>query len=534
MAIHKPEEPRPPIQRSFLRFWFPWVVLGAAAIATEALWMHRSLLRERRILGFWVIGLAAAGLLALWLLAFSGLRWWIRLGLFLTALAACDIALRQLHLHDDLLRFAGITPASVQDETLESHRRQQSGGALLAIDLTQHPNDCPGYRGVHRDGVVIGPPLARDWNANPPRLVWRQPIGAGLGSFAVVGNVAITLEQRRDREAVVCYDQETGRERWVYDYPAFYRHTQGNGPRSTPTVAGSDVYAYGATGKLICVDGNTGRLKWSADTMRDNDNLIYGLSGSPVVAGQVVIVNPGAQRPSAAGRALTAYDRTTGQVVWQTGSTPAGYSSPMTATLAGAEQLVLLDGEALTGHDPTTGEQYWQFPWAETFQGINVAQPSVIDGDRIFISSGYSVGCALVQVSKHGGQWTAERLWRNTSMHCKFSSPVAFDGHLYGLDEGILVCVDAKTGKRKWKEGRYGNGQVLRTADLLIILSENGQLVLVEATPTTHHQLAKFPVLDGKTWNVPALVDGRIFVRSDTEMACYDLRANRSANGELR
>jgi outer membrane protein assembly factor BamB len=527
--MDKPQKNPPPVRRSFWRVWFPWLVLGAAAIAAEALWMQKSLPRPQRVQGFLILSLGTAWLLALWLLTFSGYRWWLRLGIFLPALLIGDFTLQQLNLRDDVLRMVGITPATAQDEALEQDRRRQSGGTLEPIDLTERLGDCPGYRGPRRNGIVVGPSLARDWSATPPRLLWRQPIGAGLGSFAVVGNVAITLEQRRGRESVVCYDKDTGRERWVCSYTAFYRHTQGNGPRSTPTISDGDVFTFGATGKLVCVEGKSGISKWSVDTLVDNENLAYGLSGSPLVYDQLVVVNPGSQHGHASGRALIAYDRTTGKVVWQAGSTTAGYSSPMLASVAGVPQVVLVDGDTLTGHDKSTGALLWQFPWAETHQGINVAQPLVLGGDHIFISSGYSVGCALVGVMPTGERWSASQAWRNTAMHCKFSSPVAYQDHIYGLDEGILVCVEAKTGKRKWKEGRYGNGQMLLADDLLAILSETGQLVLVEATPQGHRELAKFQVLEGKTWNVPALVDGRIFVRSDTEMACYDLRADRSA-----
>jgi outer membrane protein assembly factor BamB len=526
MAMQKPEEEQAPARRSFWRFWLPWVVLGAAAIAAEAVWIQPSLARAQRIYSLWIVWLIVTILLTFWVAAFSGLRWWLRICAILIALVVANAADRQLHLREGVLRIVGIAPASPQDEALESHRRQQGAAILEAIDLAARPGDCPGYRGTLRDGIVTGPPLARDWSATPPQLVWRQPIGAGLGSFAVVGNVAITLEQRRDREAIVCYDKETGRERWVYTYPAFYRHTQGNGPRSTPTIDAGNVFTFGATGKLVCLDGSTGRLNWSLDTLVDNENLAYGLSGSPLVYDHFVVVNPGAQCQNASGRAVLAYKRSTGNPVWQAGTTPAGYSSPMLATLAGVRQVVLVDGETLAGYDAATGKQLWHFPWNETHQGINVAQPVVLEGDRVFISSGYSVGCALVQVTRSGDRWTATKLWRNTAMHCKFSSPVPYQDYLYGLDEGILVCVDAKTGKRMWKSGRYGNGQMLRTDDLFVILSEKGQLVLVQATPKGHHELAKFQALEGKTWNVPALVDGRIYLRSDTEMACYDLRAD--------
>ena len=205
----------------------------------------------------------------------------------------------------------------------------------------------------------------------------------------------------------------------------------------------------------------------------------------------------------------------------------AGYSSPMLATLAGRRQVLLLDGEQLGGYDAATASPLWHFPW-NTQQGINVAQPLVLDGDRVYISSGYSVGCALVRVAETGGHWSVEPVWQNTAMHCKFTSPVAYQGFLYGLDEGILVCVDAQTGKRQWKAGRYGHGQLLLTDDLLLILADSGELVLVEATPKGHHELGRIQALEGRTWNMPVLVDGKAYLRNDVEMACYDLRGDQA------
>jgi outer membrane protein assembly factor BamB len=453
----------------------------------------------------------------------SRLRW-IVLGA-----AVGGLLLVALYRKDELLRVIGFTPPSPHDEILEAHRRQQQAGRadLAPIELANdRPVDCPGYRGRLRDGVVTGPPLARDWKARPPRLLWRQPVGGGFAAVAVVGNVAVTIEQRRNQEAVVCYDTATGQERWAYPYAASFRSGQSDaGPRATPTIEGEDVYSLGAAGRLVCLEVATGRPKWSVEILKGNKNLIWGMSGSPLVYDQLVVVNPGAQVGAAAGGSLVAYDRSTGQVAWQAGTTQAGYSSPMLATLSGRRQVLLLDAAQLAGYDAATGSQLWQFPW-NTQQGINVAQPLVLDGDRIFISSGYSVGCALVHVAETGGRWTAEAVWQNTAMHCKFTSPVAYQGFVYGLDEGILVCVDVQTGKRQWKAGRYGHGQLLRTDDLLLVLAESGELVLVEATPKGHHELGRIQALEGRTWNPPVLVDGKAYLRNDAVMACYDLSAD--------
>ncbi len=309
-----------------------------------------------------------------------------------------------------------------------------------------------------------------------------------------------------------------------YAYPAHFSETLGGeGPRSTPTISKGEVFSLGATGMLDCLNGSTGEPKWSVNILEGNANIIWGMAGSPLVYDRVVVVNPGAQNKSTSGKALVAYDRSTGKPVWSAGDRRAGYSSPMLATIAGTRQIVLFDGQGLGGYDAKTGKELWQFKWDETLNGINVAQPLILENDRVFISSGYGIGCALVQVSRSGDQWSASQVWKNKAMRCRFNNPVVYKGDIYGLDEGLLVCLDPKTGQRKWREGRYGHGQLLLSGDLLVILSETGQLALVEANPQRYRELGRFPAIEGKTWNYLALMDGKAFVRNHLEMACYDL-----------
>jgi outer membrane protein assembly factor BamB len=416
-------------------------------------------------------------------------------------------------------------------DLLEEHRQRQPRRDLPPVNVTVAPTDNPEYRGRHRDGTVVGPRLATGWQAKPPRQVWEQPCGGGYSSFAIAGNVAVTLEQRRDDEAVVCYDLETGHERWIHKYPAKFSEAMGGeGPRSTPTIADEDVYALGATGLLHCLDVRTGAVRWQVNTLEGNANVMWGLAGSPLVYKNVVLVNPGVQQEGAPRGTLVAYDRATGTPVWSAGKAHAGYSSPMLAKLGGREQVVLFDGEGVAGYDPEDGgKELWRYPW-QTNQNINVAQPLVVGPDRILISSGYTVGCAVLEVKEKDGQWTATPAWpkaKQQSLRCRFTSPVLWEGHAYGLDEGVLVCVDVATGARRWREGRYGHGQVLVTNGVLLILGEKGELALVEASPQGHKELGRIQALEwepgGRTWNVPALVNGRAYVRNDSRMACYDL-----------
>jgi outer membrane protein assembly factor BamB len=357
--------------------------------------------------------------------------------------------------------------------------------------------------------------------------LWREPVGGGYAGIAVAGNLLVTMEQRRDTEAIVAYDAATGRERWTHTYPArFWEGMGGPGPRTTPTITNGRVYALGAQGKLTCLEAATGKVVWSANILDDpeHNNIQWGMSGSPLVDEKAVIVNPGVQgNASASARALVAYDRSTGERLWGAGTTSAAYSSPLLAMLGGVRQILLLDRAGLAGYDAAGGKLLWQYPW-ETQQGINVAQPVVVEGDRVFISSGYGHGCAMLRIGQEAGEWKATRLWENRLMRCKFTSPVAYQGHLYGLDDGVLVCLDQEKGERKWRGDRYGHGQVLLSGDLLLVLAEPWELALVEAKPDAFHEVLKFQALQGdKTWNPPALAGGKAFVRNHLEMAGYDL-----------
>jgi len=427
------------------------------------------------------------------------------------------------------------------DTLLERHRQTQGKADGLA-DLTIQPNDWPEYRGPKRDGIVFGPKIARDWRANPPKEVWRQPIGAGWAAFSIANGFLVTIEQRRDQEVVACYEAPTGKEVWTASWETrFSEQLGGIGPRATPTIAGGDAFAFGAKGRLVCLDGKNGQEKWAVETLADNENITWAMSGSPLVVDDLVIVNPGAQSESAAGRAVRAYDRKTGKEVWAAGKKKAGYSSPHLATLGGKKQVLVFDGVGLGGYDLNSGTELWRFPWA-TYQGINVAQPIVVDDKTVFIASDYggeATGGVLLRIAEAGGTWTATQVWRtkSTVMRCKFTSPVrrtdSKGDFVYGLNDGYLECIDLKTGKQMWKDERrprmgegFGHGQILLCDDLIVGLTEeSGELVLVEATSEEFRELGRIPAMKrgSKTWNNPAMAGGRVYIRNAEEMACYDL-----------
>jgi outer membrane protein assembly factor BamB len=509
-------------RRAVRRLWIPVLVVGLAGAAVAGLWNwpDQEFPNDYKAAFSILAVMAAILLLTVWLLFLSGMRWLTRLGILVLVIAGIVAAVRSVEFQGNL-----IPVVHYRWETNTWAQRQE--GTRSPIPPAQ-PTDFPEYRNVRRDGVITGLALARDWSARPPRELWKQRAGGGYAGTAVVGPSAVTLEQQGTEEVVVCLGADSGQERWSYRYPALFSEAMGgDGPRATPTISDGDVYSLGATGKLVRLDGATGRPKWEANILEDNDNIQWGMSGSPLVYDQFVVVNPGAQRESAKGRAVVAYDRETGKVRWQSGDRKAGYSSPQLATLAGVPQVLVFDGEAIGSYDAQTGQELWSHPWP-TSPEVNVAQPLVLDGDRVFISSGYGHGCAMLKLAQADGKWSVKELWQNRNLRCKFTSPVYHNGWVYGIDEsaGGLTCLDAKDGRRKWREGRYGNGQILLVGDLIVIGSETGKLALVQATPDAHRELASFPALEGrKNWNPLTIARGRAYVRNHFQMACYELPA---------
>jgi outer membrane protein assembly factor BamB len=378
------------------------------------------------------------------------------------------------------------------------------------------------FRGPRRAGRYDEVPLVLDWPASGLKPIWKQPVGGGYASFVAARGRAFTIEQRGPREVVAAYEIATGRELWTVDWNGEFREVMGgDGPRATPAWADGRVYALGALGELRALDEATGRVEWRTNILEDSGatNLPWGMAASPLVVDDLLIVLPGGSN----GRSVAAYNRFTGHRAWSAVDDQQSYASPMLVTLGGIRQLVVFSATRLIGLTVDRGELLWEYPWIGP-NGINAAQPLLVGDNRIFISSGYGTGAALVEITSSDGEFLLREIWRNTRMKNRFASSVYHDGTIYGLDESILASIDANTGELNWKGGRYGYGQLLLIDDRLIVLTEDGDLALVRATPERHEELVRFPVLNGKTWNVPALDGGHLLVRNLAEMAAFDLR----------
>ena len=376
------------------------------------------------------------------------------------------------------------------------------------------------FRGPKRDGRYEESSISTSWPANGLPVLWKQPVGVGHASFVVADGKAYTIEQRRGQEVVAAYDVTNGRELWTQKWSAEFNDSTGDGPRATPTWDSGRIYALGATGELRCLDAHSGSVLWGKNILSDNQakNLPWAMAASPLIVDDKVIVLPG----GTSGKSVVAYNKMTGAPVWRVLNDTQAYVSPMLVELAGRRQVVVVSSSRVVGLAPESGALLWEYPW-DTDNGINVSQPIMVDRNRFFISSGYGKGAALVEVKGSGNSFTATRIWENNNMKNKFNSSVLYNGYVYGLDEGILVCLDVNTGERKWKDGRYGYGQVILAGDHLIVTSDKGDVALVKATPSAYTEVARFTALQGQTWNYPAIAAGRLLVRNSNEMAAFDI-----------
>jgi len=381
------------------------------------------------------------------------------------------------------------------------------------------------FRGPNRDGHYRERPILTQWPADGLKPIWKHPIGGGYASFVIASGRAFTIEQRGPQEMVAAYDVATGRELWTNAWTAtFHESMGGDGPRATPVWADGRVYALGGLGELRCLDAAAGTVVWRTNILEDSgaSNLQWGMSAAPLVVDDTIVVLPGGPK----GQSVVAYDRRTGKRAWSALNDQQAYSSPMLVTLAGVRQILVFSASRVMGLTTDRGDVLWEYPW-KTAYDVNAGQPIVIGDNRVFVSSGYGAGAAVVELARQeSGVIQVREVWRNIRMKNQFTSSVLHEGFIYGLDESILACVDAATGEAKWKGGRYGYGQVLLASGHLIVLTEQGDLVLVRAAPDRHQELARFPALEGKTWNHPAMSDGILLVRNINEMAAFDLRGN--------
>jgi outer membrane protein assembly factor BamB len=400
-----------------------------------------------------------------------------------------------------------------------------SAAASAAEQWTPRPGDCLEYRGANRDGVVKSVRIETDWEANPPKELWRRKAGPSWSGLIVVAGHVVTQEQRGEAEVVVCHDAATGDEVWVHeDKVRFEESMSGEGPRSTPTFADGRIYTLGGNGTLNCLDAATGDVVWAHDIVADaglkpSDVPQWGYSNSPLVVDGLVIVFAGGEAKS-----VLAYRADDGELAWSSAGGKQSYSSPQLVTLAGRRQILMHDSHSLRGIDIADGTVLWEHP-SSNKESMPILQPhQLAESNELVVVT--EAGVELLEVSLEKDKWSVESVWRTNQFRANFNDFVIHDGYLYGLDDGIACAIDLATGERVWKKGRLGFGQLLLLPeqDILLVSSNKGEFVLVAAKPTAFEEIARFQAIEGKTWNGPVIDGaGRIFVRNGEEIAAFQL-----------
>lgn len=497
-----------------------WVIIALEVVALIAIWwIMDASSRQVRVMMSMVSGLVFMLAVLIWVLFLAGLRgkgrlWGLLCWLTLPLLAVAVFEIRDVS--GDVVPLIDFRWAPHAEDTLGS---LPATGNHVAEDVSLIPV-FPRFLGPNGNGMVDGPLLADDWDASPPQEVWRRDIGAAWSSFAIVGDLAITQEQRGDEELVSCYRLDTGEPVWAAGIATRYETTLGGtGPRATPSVDGERVYATGANGHVLCLNVLSGDIVWQRHLIDDFGGNMpqWGYASSPLVHDDLVIIAPGNEN----GALLVALDKLSGTEVWRAGADKPGYGTPRVMDLAGTPQILTLNASSVTAVAPDSGTLLWQMEWASG--APNVADPVRLDDQRVLVSSGYGFGVKLFDVQTKGDTYTATVEYHTPRLKAKFANFIVYEGYVYGLDDGIMVCMNPEDGSRVWKRGRYGHGQILLVGDRILLQSEQGELCLIQPTPDKHVELARIEVLDGKAWNTMAIAGNRLLMRNHRQAVALDL-----------
>lgn len=415
----------------------------------------------------------------------------------------------------------GYRPAVIAPRPLAPALPAVAPSAPVPTPSAAAPGDWPRWRGVNFDGASPETGLPSSWPASGLKELWRVPLGAGYSGISVVQGRLFTMASVGNDEFVICLDAASGRPLWKFRTASNYENNFGGGPRAQPTVEGGRVYALGAKADLVCLHAADGQKIWEMSIEGQFNSQIprqwWGFSMSPLIEGDMLIINPGGRSAS-----VVALNKADGKLIWKSGEGGPAYASPIAVTVGGVRQAIAFSSSAVMGLDPKTGKVYWTFPWTTRFDA-NIATP-LLAGDHLFISTGYGTGCALLKLSAEGGVPKASEVYRNKEMKNHFNSSVAFQDHVYGFDDAALKCLELKTGRAKWEQQGFAKGSLLLADGHLIILGERGDLAMAKAAPDGYEEKSRMKVFNTKTWTMPTLAGGKLYLRDEKEIVCLQLK----------
>lgn len=388
--------------------------------------------------------------------------------------------------------------------------------------VAQTAGEWPQWRGPNRDGISKETGLLKQWPDGGPPVVWKAAgAGRGYSSLAISGGRIYTMGIRGDREFVVAFDVATGKEVWATPHGTVYKDSRGDGPRGTPTVDGDRVYSLGGNGDLSSIDAKTGKIVWSMNILQKfgGENIQWGISESPLVIGEKVLVTPGGP-----GASVVALNKKDGALIWKSQSDRAGYSSGMPVQIGNTTQVVFFTNNRALGLDLKDGKLLWEYPRVAN-DVANVATP-VVRGNRVWISSDYGTGGGVVEIKADG---KASELYFTKDMKNHHSSSILIGDHLYGFSSSVLTAMKFDTGEVAWKDRSVGKGSLVFADGHLYAFSENGVVGLVEATPTGYREKGRFHIQQGSlpTWTHPVIAGGRLYLRDQDTIYAYDVREKR-------
>jgi hypothetical protein len=409
------------------------------------------------------------------------------------------------------------TPEEVAIAELEANAVPNE---VAAISDETGEGDWLSFRGPDCDSRVPGVTFATNWNEEPPTELWRQSIGLGWSSFTVVGEYFFTQEQRGEDELVVCYEANTGKQVWTNGLTARFDETHGSGPRATPTFHEGNLYVQGATGALQCIDASTGETIWKRELTEDAEAEVptWGFSSSPLIIDGLVVAFAGGEN----GKSVLAYEIGTGEPVWEAGAGTHSYSTVQLATIDDVPQLLVPSNFGIQSFEPATGSLLWEEKIPGFADSARCVQPVMLPPNDFLFTD--ELGARRFEIIHTDGAWLLKERWTNKKFKPSFNDTVVHEGFAYGFTGRAFVCIDTQTGERRWKGGRYG-GQVLLMPDMktLLATTDKGEVILIEATPDAHNEIARFKALDAKTWNHPVIANGKLFLRNSEEVVCYEL-----------